>query len=86
MICLNAKPNLIHFKLAEMETAGKLKTVITQNIDGLHQLAGSKNVMELHGSVHRNICQGFAVSFTLRNILYKQPSHSSLHLRRNYQT
>lgn len=56
MICLDAKPNAAHKKLAELEAAGKLSDVITQNIDGLHQLAGSKRVMELHGSVHRNFC------------------------------
>ena len=50
-------PNKAHFKLAELEAAGKLTAVVTQNIDGLHQLAGSKNVLELHGSVHRNYCQ-----------------------------
>ncbi len=52
----NAKPNKAHFKLAELEKAGKLKAVITQNVDGLHQLAGSKNVYELHGSALRNYC------------------------------
>lgn len=57
MIALGAKPNQAHYKLAELERAGKLTAVITQNIDGLHQVAGSKNVLELHGSVHRNICQ-----------------------------
>ena len=51
-----AKPNKAHLKLAELEKAGKLKAVITQNIDGLHQEAGSKEVMELHGSVQRNYC------------------------------
>lgn len=56
MIFLNAKPNMAHIKLAQMESSGKLKAVITQNIDGLHQASGSKNVMELHGSVHRNYC------------------------------
>lgn len=56
MLFLNAKPNKAHQKLAELEASGKLKAVITQNIDGLHQLAGSKNVLELHGSVHRNYC------------------------------
>lgn len=56
MIFLNAKPNNAHKKLAELEEEGKLKAVITQNIDGLHQKAGSKNVLELHGSVHRNYC------------------------------
>ncbi|HEX3037432.1 MAG TPA: NAD-dependent protein deacylase [Oscillospiraceae bacterium] len=57
MICLTAKPNAAHKKLAELEQQGKCKAVITQNIDGLHQMAGSKNVLELHGSVHRNYCQ-----------------------------
>ena len=56
MICLSAKPNKAHTALARLEQQGKLKAVITQNIDGLHQLAGSKNVFELHGSVHRNYC------------------------------
>lgn len=51
-----AKPNAAHQKLAELEAAGKLKAVITQNIDGLHQMAGSREVLELHGSVHRNYC------------------------------
>ena len=57
MLALDAKPNAAHRKLAELERAGKLTAVITQNIDGLHQAAGSKNVLELHGSVHRNYCQ-----------------------------
>ncbi len=57
MICLDAQPNAAHLKLAEMESKGKLKAVITQNIDGLHQKAGSKRVYELHGSVHRNYCR-----------------------------
>lgn len=57
MMFLDAKPNAAHLKLAELEEAGKLKAVITQNIDGLHQMAGSKNVLELHGSIHRNYCQ-----------------------------
>ena len=56
MLCLDAKPNKAHLKLAELERAGKLTAVITQNIDGLHQMAGSKNVLELHGSVYRNHC------------------------------
>ena len=57
MIFADAKPNKVHLKLAELEREGKLKAVITQNIDGLHQMAGSKNVIELHGSVHRNYCE-----------------------------
>ena len=53
----DAEPNPAHLKLAELEKKGKLNAVITQNIDGLHQKAGSKNVLELHGSIHRNYCQ-----------------------------
>lgn len=56
MLCLDAKPNPAHLKLAQLEQAGKLRAVITQNIDGLHQAAGSKEVLELHGSVLRNYC------------------------------
>jgi len=56
MNCLGINPNPAHYKLAELEKAGKLIAVVTQNIDGLHQLAGSKKVYELHGSVHRNYC------------------------------
>ena len=57
MICLTAKPNPAHQKLAELEASGILSAVVTQNIDGLHQMAGSRKVLELHGSVHRNICR-----------------------------
>ncbi len=57
MIALEAKPNAAHRKLAQLEKDGKVKAVITQNIDGLHYAAGSKEVMELHGSVHRNYCE-----------------------------
>lgn len=56
MLALDAEPNAAHLKLAEIEQAGKLTAVVTQNIDGLHQKAGCKNVFELHGSVHRNYC------------------------------
>lgn len=56
MLCLTAKPNAAHKKLAQLEAAGKLKSIVTQNIDGLHQAAGSKRVWELHGSVLRNRC------------------------------
>ena len=56
LLCEGAKPNAAHLKLAEWEKEGKLKAVITQNIDGLHQAAGSKNVLELHGSIHRCYC------------------------------
>ena len=57
MLFLDAKPNAAHVKLAELEAQGKLKAVITQNIDGLHQAAGSRTVLELHGSVLRNYCE-----------------------------
>ncbi|MDD6159780.1 MAG: NAD-dependent protein deacylase [Oscillospiraceae bacterium] len=67
MICPGVQPNAAHLKLAELERAGKLKAVVTQNIDGLHQAAGSRTVYELHGSVHRNYCmkchQFFDVEF-----------------------
>lgn len=56
MLCDSAKPNMAHYKLAMLEKAGKLRAVITQNIDNLHQMAGSRKVLELHGSVHRNYC------------------------------
>lgn len=56
MLFPNAKPNRAHLALAKLEQEGKLKAVITQNIDGLHQAAGSKEVLELHGSVLRNHC------------------------------
>ena len=57
MMCLDAEPNAAHRKLAQLEEAGRLTAVITQNIDGLHQKAGSKKVYELHGSIHRNYFQ-----------------------------
>ncbi|MEG0614703.1 MAG: NAD-dependent protein deacylase [Oscillospiraceae bacterium] len=69
MLCLNAKPNAAHYKLSEMEKIGKLKAVITQNIDGLHQAAGSENVLELHGSVHRNYCEHCHKLFSGKDIL-----------------
>ncbi|MCI8635853.1 MAG: NAD-dependent protein deacylase [Eubacterium sp.] len=69
MLCLDAKPNAAHKKLAGLEQTGKLKAVITQNIDGLHQAAGSKEVLELHGSVHRNYCQKCGKLFDAKFIL-----------------
>ncbi len=69
MLCLNAKPNAAHLKLAELEKAKKLTAVVTQNIDGLHQAAGSINVLELHGSVHRNYCQKCGRLFDAEYIL-----------------
>lgn len=69
MLCLDAKPNAAHRKLAELEEEGKLSAVVTQNIDGLHQLAGSRRVYELHGSVHRNYCQKCGKFFDARYML-----------------
>jgi NAD-dependent deacetylase len=69
MICLDAKPNKAHLKLAELERAGKLTAVVTQNIDGLHTLAGSKTVYELHGSVLRNYCERCGQSYDLDYIM-----------------
>ena len=68
MLCLDAKPNVTHQKLAELEAAGKVKAVITQNIDGLHQMAGSKNVLELHGSIHRNYCMRCGKAYGLEAV------------------
>ena len=76
MLYLNAKPNSAHLKLAELEKKGILSAIVTQNIDGLHQLAGNQKVYELHGSVHRNYCmhcgKAFDVNFILesKNIPY----------------
>ena len=62
------KPNAAHLKLAELEREGKLRAVITQNIDGLHQMAGSKNVLELHGSIFRNYCMSCRKSYTAQEV------------------
>ena len=69
MIWTEAQPNAAHKKLAELERAGKLRSVVTQNIDGLHQKAGSKRVWELHGSIHRNRCMHCGQSYALDRIL-----------------
>ena len=66
MLYPDAKPNLAHEKLAQWEREGRLLAVVTQNIDGLPQMAGSKNVYELHGSVHRNICRGCGKVYDLQ--------------------
>lgn len=70
MVYPKAKPNVVHLKLAEMERAGKVTAVVTQNIDGLHKKAGSRNVFELHGSVYENFCMGcgrrFGLDFVMR--------------------
>lgn len=65
----DARPNAAHLALARLEAAGKLTAVITQNIDGLHQAAGSTNVLELHGSVHRNLCQSCGRSHPMQTVL-----------------
>ena len=69
MIYIDAKPNVAHFALAKLEEMGKLKAVVTQNIDNLHQLAGSKNVLELHGSVYRNYCMDCGEFYSLKDII-----------------
>ena len=72
LLAPDAKPNAAHRKLAEWERQGKLRAVITQNIDGLHQAAGSKNVLELHGSVHRNYCEKCGKFFDVGFMLHSQ--------------
>lgn len=72
MLYPDAKPNPAHLALAKLEREGYLKAVITQNIDGLHQAAGSKEVMELHGSVHRNYCMRCGGFYNLDDILAKE--------------
>ncbi|MBQ8924340.1 MAG: NAD-dependent protein deacylase [Lachnospiraceae bacterium] len=72
MLAPNAEPNAAHKKLAELEERGKLKAVITQNIDGLHQKAGSKEVLELHGSVHRNYCTKCHKFFDMDYIVHSE--------------
>lgn len=69
MIYKDAKPNLAHKALVRLEKMGKLKAIITQNIDGLHQMAGSKNVLELHGSIHKNYCQRCGFEYSLDYVL-----------------
>ncbi|MDW8802402.1 NAD-dependent protein deacylase [Clostridium sp. A1-XYC3] len=69
MIYKEAKPNSAHFVLSHLEKLGKLKAIITQNIDGLHQCSGSKNVLELHGSIHRNHCMKCGKSYSLDYII-----------------
>ena len=69
MLYLDAKPNKAHTALAQLEMSGKLKAVITQNIDNLHQTAGSKTVYELHGSVYRNYCMDCKKAYSIEKIL-----------------
>lgn len=66
---LKASPNAAHLKLAELEEKGKLKAVITQNIDGLHQAAGSREVLELHGTVHKNYCSSCGKRYTAQEVM-----------------
>ena len=70
MLCLTAQPNRAHLALARLEEQGKLSAIVTQNIDGLHQAAGSKRVYELHGSVHRNYCRKCGKAYTAEDILH----------------
>ncbi len=69
MIFLDAKPNITHIKLAQLEAEGRVSAVITQNIDGLHQAAGSKKVLELHGSVHRNYCMSCGRAYGIEKVM-----------------
>lgn len=69
MLYPQARPNAAHYALARLEQAGRLRAVITQNIDGLHQKAGSRNVLELHGSVHRNYCRRCGKLFDAQYLL-----------------
>lgn len=69
MIFLDAKPNITHTKLAQLEAEGKIGAIITQNIDGLHQAAGSKKVLELHGSVHRNYCMSCGRAYGIDKVM-----------------
>lgn len=72
MINTEVKPNVAHKIIAKLEEIGKVKAVVTQNIDGLHQQAGSKNVVELHGSVHRNFCTACGKFYSLEDLLNKK--------------
>ena len=69
MVFTNAQPNLAHIALTKLEEQGKLKAIVTQNIDGLHSAAGSKNVIELHGSLHRNFCMDCKKTYSLETML-----------------
>ena len=69
MIHLDAKPNAAHLKLAELGANGKLKAIVTQNIDGLHQMAGSKLVYELHGSIYRNFCMKCGKPYAVERVM-----------------
>lgn len=72
MLSPDAKPNAAHLKLAEWEAQGKLRAIVTQNIDNLHQLAGSRRVYELHGSVHRNYCRRCGKFYGFDHMLHSQ--------------
>lgn len=72
MIYEQAQPNAAHIKLAQLEEQGKLKGIITQNIDGLHQKAGAQNVVELHGSIHRNYCIKCGEFYGLKDVIGQQ--------------
>jgi NAD-dependent deacetylase len=73
MVFPHAKPNAAHEALAKLEKYGRLKAVITQNIDGLHQMAGSENVIELHGSVFRNFCMDCGKAYPLEYVVENKP-------------
>ena len=72
MLFPDAKPNRAHLALAKLEREGKVKAVITQNIDGLHQAAGSREVLELHGSVHRNYCERCKTFYSMEQVIHER--------------
>jgi len=74
LVYADAKPNAAHYALARLEKSGKLKALITQNVDGLHQMAGSVNVLELHGSAQRNYCLNCGAKYNLTFMLERSPS------------
>ena len=78
LIYPDAQPNKAHLALAKLEAEGKLNGVVTQNIDGLHQKAGSKNVYELHGSVLRNICMDCGAKYDLEYIMAEDNCHNGM--------
>ena len=83
MIVTDAEPNAAHLRLAQLEREGHVKAVITQNIDGLHQKAGSKEVLELHGSIHRNYCERCHAFYDLDYIVNAEAGQPAGGLNRN---
>ncbi|MFA9466334.1 MAG: NAD-dependent protein deacylase [Velocimicrobium sp.] len=80
MICVEAKPNITHKKLAQLEKTGRLMAIITQNIDGLHQMAGSEHVEELHGCVNRNYCTSCGKPYSLEELLKRKEASETIYV------